>query len=129
MSQKHRQGAGMKYMLAGGSVVAALGLLADVGGLTPKATPEREACQEVVQEKAFLSRDILAQFLAVPEGANKDQVRQVVQAPFCRLSALEVRSGALSQREAYPLVFDPQTWLIVLYEGDVYTGYSFSFRR
>ncbi|NJP12002.1 MAG: hypothetical protein HC866_23115 [Leptolyngbyaceae cyanobacterium RU_5_1] len=30
---------------------------------------------------------------------------------------------------AYPLAFDPQTWFIVLYEGDEYAGYSFSFRR
>lgn len=129
MARQYQQGVGIKYVLAGGSVVAALGLLADVNGLTTKKDPDREVCQEVVQEKSFLSRDVLAQFLAVPEGVNKEQVRQVVQSPYCRLASMEIRSGAISQREAYPLAFDPQTWLVVLYEGESYTGYSFSFRH
>jgi hypothetical protein len=52
-----------------------------------------------------------------------------MNAPYCRLSELEVRAGVRAQREAYPLAFDPQTWFVVLYEGDQYTGYSFSFRH
>lgn len=129
MAQQPRRGTGIKYMLAGGSVVAALGMLADVNQLMPKKASAKEVCQEVVQEKAFLSREVLAQFLAVPEGANREQVRQVVKSPYCRLSSMEIRSGAIAQRDAYPLAFDPQTWLVVLYEGDSYAGYSFSFRH
>lgn len=126
---RHHRGSGVKYMLAGGSVVAALGLITDVNRLLPKSIPAKEICQAVVEPQAVLSRDELAQLLAVPEGAKRDQVQQVANAPYCRLPEVEVRAGTMSQREAYPLAFDPQTWLIVLYEGDSYAGYSFSFRR
>jgi hypothetical protein len=116
-------------MLAGGSVVAALGLMADLNGLLPKSAPAKEICQEVIEPKAVLSRDKLAQLLAVSEGAPRSQVQQVVQSPYCRLPDVQVRAGATTQREAYPLAFDPQTWFVVSYEGDTYAGYSFSFRR
>jgi hypothetical protein len=129
MEYRHPRNAGVKYMLAGGSVVAALGLLMDPRGLLPTFSSARESCQEIVQEKAVLSRDQLSQFLSIPEGSSRDQLRQVMNAPFCRLSELEVRAGVRAQREAYPLAFDPQTWFVVLYEGDQYTGYSFSFRH
>lgn len=128
MDRRHR-GSGVKYMLAGGSVVAALGLLVEPQELISKLAPAKEACQEVVQPQAVLSRDQLSQLLTVPEGANKEQMRQVMPQPYCRLPDLQVRSGAMAEREAYPLAFDPQTWLVVLYEGDDYAGYSFSFRR
>lgn len=133
MEHRHSRGAGVntgvKYMLAGGSVVAALGLLGDPRGLMPSLPTAREPCQEIVQAKSVLSREQLSQLLSVPEGSSKDQVRQVMNAPYCRLSNLEVRAGMTAQREAYPLAFDPQTWFVVLYEGDQYIGYSFSFRR
>lgn len=129
MGQYQGRGSGVKYMLAGGSVVAAIGLFADVGALLPRAMPAKEICQEVVEAKAILPRDTLAQLLAVPEGAKREQVQQVVKSPYCRLPNVEIRAGVTAQREAYPLAFDPKTWLVVLYEGDAYAGYSFSFRR
>jgi hypothetical protein len=129
MEHRYPRNAGVKYMLAGGSVVAALGLLTDPRGLLPNFSATRDSCQEIVQEKAILSRDQLSQFLTIPEGSTRDQLRQVMNAPYCRLPELEVRAGVRAQREAYPLAFDPQTWFVVLYEGDQYTGYSFSFRH
>ena len=129
MRRQHMRHSGVKYMLAGGSVVAALGLLVDPRGLMPKAAPTQDVCQEVIQPKAILGREQLSQLLTIPEGSNKDQLRQFMQAPYCRLSQLEVRAGVTAQREAYPLAFDPQTWFVVLYEGDQYAGYSFSFRH
>lgn len=119
----------MKYMLAGGSVVAAFGLLADPRGLLPPPPPTKTVCQEIVQSKAILSREQLSKLLAVPERSNKAQVRQIVKEPYCQLPATDVRAGISSRREAYPLAFDTQTWLVVLYEGDEYAGYSFSFRH
>lgn len=119
----------MKYMLAGGSAVAAFGLLADPRGLLPAPAPEKTVCQEIVQSKSILSRDQLSHFLSVPERSSKTQVRQVMKEPYCQLPPVDVRSGVSSHREAYPLAFDTQTWLIVLYEGDEYVGYTFSFRH
>jgi hypothetical protein len=82
-----------------------------------------------VQPKSVLSREQLSRLLAVPERSNQKQVRQVVSKPFCKLQNLQVRAGVTAEREAYPLAFDPNTWLVVLYEGDEYAGYSFSFRH
>lgn len=116
-------------MLAGGSIVAALGLLFDPGSVLPRAFPTRDVCQGKVEQRVVLSRDQLSRLLTVPERASRSQVRQVVNQPYCQLQSLKVRAGATAQREAYPLAFDPNTWLVVLYEGDEYAGYSFSFRH
>ncbi|MGC8714100.1 MAG: hypothetical protein ACP5RH_17070 [Leptodesmis sp.] len=129
MEHRYPRNAGVKYMLAGGSAIAALGLLMDLRGLIPNFSTTPERCQEIVQAKSVLSREQLSQLLSVPEGSNRNQLRQIMNAPYCRLSNLEVRAGVTAQREAYPLAFDPQTWFVVLYEGDQYIGYSFSFRR
>ena len=119
----------VKYMLAGGSVVAAFGLLADPRALLPTPAPTQAVCQEIVQPKAILSRDQLSHLLAVPERSHKTQVSRIVKEPYCKLSSVNVRAGVSSRREAYPLAFDSQTWLVVLYEGNEYAGYDFSFRR
>lgn len=124
-----RNHSGVKYMLAGGSMIAALGLLVDPQGLLPKMASAKDSCQEVISEKAVLSREQLAQVLSVPERANKQAIRQVMKLPYCRLATIQPRAGINADREAYPLAFDPKTWLVVLYEGDEYAGYSFSFRR
>ncbi|PZV18115.1 MAG: hypothetical protein DCF22_02400 [Leptolyngbya sp.] len=119
---------GVKYMLAGGSIIAALGLLADPQGLLSKSVAN-DSCQQVIQETAVLSRQQLTQVLSVPERANKQAIRQVMKQPYCRLATIQPRAGTTAEREAYPLAFDPKTWLVVLYEGDEYVGYSFSFRH
>ena len=116
-------------MLAGGTVAAAFGLLVDPQGLLSNPLQSREVCQEVVQSKSVLSREQLSRLLTLPEGANQNQVRQVVREPYCKLATLNLRQGAQSRREAYPLAFDPQTWFVVMYEGESYAGYSFSFRH
>jgi hypothetical protein len=131
-SGTHRSGthySGIKYMLAGGTVVAALGLLVDPRSLLSKPTTPVEACQEVPKSGVVLSRDQLSQLLSIPEGSSKEQLRQVMPVPYCQLRDLQVRAGSVAQRDVYPLAFDPQTWLVVLYEGDRYAGYSFSFRH
>lgn len=120
---------GIKYMLAGGTVVAALGLLVEPQALMSKIAPAKDICQEIVQPQAVLSRDRLSQLLTIPERSNKSQIRQVMQAPYCEMPDVQVRAGGTAQREAYPLAFDPNTWLVVMYEGEEYVGYSFSFRR
>jgi hypothetical protein len=126
---ERRNRSGVKYMLAGGSILAALGVWIDPQGFLPKMAPAKDSCQQVIRETAVLSREQLAQVLSVPERANKQAIRQVMQLPYCRLSTIQPRAGITAEREAYPLAFDPKTWLVVLYEGDEYAGYSFSFRH
>jgi hypothetical protein len=126
--EHHSWHTGVKYMLAGGTVVAAFGLLVEPQALMAKLTPPSDNCQQLIQPQAVLSRDRLSQLLTLPEQATQEKVRQVIQQPYCQLSP-QSGQGNAAKREAYPLAFDPQTWLIVTYEGDAYTGYSFSFRR
>ncbi|WP_421656101.1 hypothetical protein [Leptothermofonsia sp. ETS-13] len=129
MNRRKSHTTGVKYVLAGGSVVAAFGMLVDPSGLLASLSPVEDVCQEVVQSRRVLSREELSRLLAVPEGSSKEQVRQTLKQPYCKLQTSNLMASGTVQREAYPLAFDPQTWLVVSYEGNQYTGYSFSFHH
>ena len=119
-----------KRMMAGGSVLLGLGLLMDQYGL-PSLIGKKGVgidCQEVVRPDANLSRKQLAQLLTISEGDKKQRIQEIIKEPYCKLQTLEIRAGATAQREAYPLEFDQNTWLVILYEGDQYTGYRFAVR-
>lgn len=88
----------------------------------------QQPCEAILRNDAQISRDQLANLLTIPERDSKEAVRKVVNEPYCRLPALQVRSGVTSEREAYPLAFDPTTYLVILYEGDEYAGYRFKFQ-
>lgn len=119
-----------KQLLAAGAVLLAVGLLLDLHGLPSFLNKKSsgEPCQEVVQSQAKLSRQQLARLLTVPEGDKKQKVQEILKDPYCKLANLQVRAGATAQREAYPLEFEPQTWLVILYEGEQYAGYRFNIR-
>ncbi|MBE9140327.1 hypothetical protein IQ254_24535 [Nodosilinea sp. LEGE 07088] len=121
-----------KPFIATGLVIA-IGIMAvDGQGLRrwlstarPKATP---GCEKIVQSNAQLSREQLAKLLVVPERDPKENVRQIVAEPYCSLPQLQVRSGVVSEREAYPMAWDPAVQLVILYENDEYAGYRFRFQ-
>ncbi|PSB34684.1 hypothetical protein [Stenomitos frigidus] len=119
-----------KRLMAGGAVLLAVGLLLDLHSLPSFLSKKSsgEPCQEVVQSQAKLSRQQLARLLTVPEGGKKQKVQEILKDPYCKLADLQVRVGATAQREAYPLEFEPQTWLVILYEGEQYAGYRFNIR-
>lgn len=124
-----------EYWLAGAVFLLVLALLTQGKyGLSTIAAswlgnhPDPETCVEKVQSRSVLSREQLSQLLAVPERGRKASVRAIISEPYCRLPNVEVRAGVMAEREAYPLEFDPQVWFIVLYEGEEYVGYAFSFR-
>ncbi|KAM3113478.1 hypothetical protein [Phormidesmis sp. 146-33] len=124
--RSHRQS--VKYLLAAGTLLALAGMFINPRDLLSAKAP-KDACQQVIQPQKVLSREELSQLLTIPERDRKSRVRAIVKEPYCKLPNLEIRSGTTAQRDAYPLAFDPQTWLIILYEGDEYAGYSFSFRQ
>lgn len=111
------------------AVTTAIALLFDPGKVFSRGAqkPNRD-CQEVVQPQSVLSREELAQVLAVPERDSRDRIRAIVAEPYCVLPGLTIRAGVMAVREAYPLEFDPETWLIILYEGEEYAGYRFIYR-
>lgn len=114
-----------KQIVAGGAALLAVGVLMDFHALPSWGTKNNtgEACEKVLQSEAKLSRVQLARLLTVPEGDRKQKVREILKTPYCQLSSLEIRVGATAQREAYPMDFDPHTWLVVMYEGEQYAGY------
>ncbi|MCA1995068.1 MAG: hypothetical protein LDL41_23920 [Coleofasciculus sp. S288] len=116
-----------ELLLLGGTLLAAVGLTItqyDVAPPSPALDPS-QFCQEIVQPKAAISRDQLAQLLTIPERGDRTKVQNIIKEPYCRMPNLSIRAGAITERVVYPLDFDPQTWLIVLYEGKTYVGYGF----
>jgi hypothetical protein len=114
-------------LLICGALLAAIGLTLTQPNLEP---PTRELdptqfCQEIVEPKATVSREQLAKLLAIPERGSRSQVQVIVKEPYCRMPNLSIRAGAITERVAYPLASDPQTWLVILYEGKTYVGYGF----
>lgn len=97
-------------------------------GSSGRVTRRTETCQGAVSEGVVISRQQLAEFLTISERDLRTRVEEMLKAPYCQLPNLEVRAGATAERFVYPLAFDPQTWLIVLYEGDEYAGFRFLIR-
>lgn len=116
-----------ELLLIGGALLAAIGLtLTQPDVAPPRHDPDPiQFCQEIVQPKATVSREQLAKLLTVPERGSRSQVQAIVKEPYCRMPNLSIRSGAITERVAYPLASDPQTWLVILYEGKTYVGYGF----
>lgn len=112
-------------LLAGGLIVALVGLMMDVQTRSPSPPDVKpfSSCNNDIQADVALSRQQLAHLLAIPERDSKDKIRDMVETPYCTLPTVEVRSGVNATREVYPLAFAPQTWLILLFEGNEYAGY------
>lgn len=123
-----------EFWLAGAFLLAGLALLVHQSGLSTigsgwrLTSVYRETCQETIHSGAVLSRSQLSQFLTMATPNPKQTVQAIVGVPYCRLSQIKGDTGVMLDREAYPMEFDPQVWLIVLYEGNNYVGYTFSFR-
>jgi hypothetical protein len=131
----------VKPLLAGGLMFSLIVILLDANGAKPllshpaafASSPSHgkaietlsKDCEGEITETIRLSRQQLLQLLSVPERNSKTKVREIVQAPYCQLSTLQVRAGVDAVREAYPLEFDPETTLVILYENDEYAGYRF----
>ncbi|MGB3292134.1 MAG: hypothetical protein WBB01_03960 [Phormidesmis sp.] len=131
----------IKPLLAGVMMSVLVGILLNITGaqallnsplkrlrspLQSKATETLEkSCASNVVESVRLSREQLAKLLTIPERDSKTRIREIVQEPYCQLADLDIRAGVKAEREAYPLEFDPDTALVILYENDEYAGYRF----
>lgn len=125
----------LKHGLAGGICLLTLALIFEQSsGQLPRQIQAIAAqlqpitarrCAQVVQSKAVLDRQTLGKLLTVPEGKSRSAIQAIVQQPYCKLPALNVRVGEKTEREAYPLAFKPDTWLVVTYEEDTYAGFDF----
>lgn len=146
-----------KVLMAGGSV-ATLAALVIVPTRVDSQQVALSSCQEVVQSGAEISRAQVASLLAVPEGSRREAVRQVIDVPYCLLPTQQDNARASEdvgdkasedvgekasekepetvtsatattiEREAYPLAFDPEAWVVVRYREGEYAGYDFVFK-
>ncbi|MEM8614712.1 MAG: hypothetical protein AAGF93_22070 [Cyanobacteria bacterium P01_H01_bin.105] len=117
------------YFWAAGWGLAMVSLFFNVRSYSQvSAANTQDLCQQTIQSSAVLSRAQLAKILTLPERSNQDAIKGIVLEPYCQLPNLELRDGVIAEREAYPLAFDPTTWLVVLYEGGEYAGFDFSFQ-
>jgi hypothetical protein len=119
-----------KAWVAGGSMAFLAALAFMPGHLKPDAkVANYPLCQTVVKSGAQLSRDQLSRLLSIPERSPKAAVQRITAEPYCTLAPIEARAGVKAEREAYPLAFDLDTWLVLLYENGEYAGYDFTFRQ
>jgi hypothetical protein len=119
------------YAVIGICLLAAVGWQFNLRPVLPKErTPQERSlpCQEIVQPKAAVSRELLAQLMSIPERSQRRNVQQILKEPYCRLPSVSIRAGVKTEREIYPLAFDPQTSLVVVYEGATYVGYGIKAR-
>ena len=118
-----------QMLMAGGSMLALAALL-----ITPNLGKDQGqesspfTCVKLEQSQSLVSRDRLKALLETDLQAPKATVQELLKQPYCVMSPGKTEAGQPADREAYPLEFDPQTWLVVLYEGDRYAGYDFRFR-
>jgi hypothetical protein len=122
--------ASRKALVAGSSMVAlaALWITPNLNRLTtPRVSQDN--CLKLEQVQNFVSRDRLKKLLEIEPQAAKATVQEVLKEPYCVLEPTTGQADGPVEREAYPLEFDPSTWLVVLYNNDQYSGYDFSFRK
>ncbi len=117
----------LQYLLAATCIITLLTLLSklQLNLQNQETTDQRLGCEKIVQPKATISREQLAKLLSIPERSQRNIVQEILKQPYCQLPSLSIRTGAKTERDVYPLAFDPQTSLIVLYEGKSYVGYGF----
>lgn len=121
---------GLRLFLLGGGCAVIAGLTMDMREvISMEQRRQPDNCVGDVNPTAAISREQLATFLTVSERGAKVTVQDILQMPYCQLPALEVRAGVPAERSVYQLAFDPQTWLVVLYEGEEYAGYQFQVLR
>jgi hypothetical protein len=113
-----------------GGTMLVLGTLLIQPGARLGAGPGADSPQCITQARgaATLSRDQLKALIAIEPQTPRATLRQLLGEPHCGLGVGQGAADGPVDRDAYPLEFDPATWLVVEYDGDRYVGYDFSFR-
>lgn len=117
-----------RYWLASGWGLALMSFVFNLGFKFQAEAAGNDLCEKMVQPTAVLSREQLVKVLSIPERAERKAVQAVVPSPYCQMPGLDIRAEVRAEREAYPLAFDPKTWLVLLYEEGEYAGYAFRFQ-
>jgi hypothetical protein len=124
-----------RLILAGGSMLALATLFINPN-LEPKADDavstsrdvKANTCIKQVEPESFMSRDELSALLKLDRPAGQAEVYKVIDQPFCVLGAKDGSTEANTERQAYPLEFDPQTWFVLNYKDGKFVDYDFLFQ-
>ena len=141
----HRQ----KVLWAGGAITLLAMATILPTQVSSQSIPDA-SCEQVIKSGAEISRGQLSSLLSVPEGSTKEAVRQVTSEPYCTLPMVSIETASTAgsviapevkteasanadaadslEREAYPLAFDSEAWLVLNYHGGEYQGYDFVFK-
>ena len=115
----------------------ALSLMAFIPAQVGSKSIDTASCKKKILPTEEISRGQMSALLALPVGSNQEAVRRVTGDPYCLLPAVDTETAAASsnkilagaEREAYPLAFDPEAWVVVAYSASgEYIGYDFVFR-
>lgn len=107
-------------------LLAASGVLGGLSQSWQASTPAPNLpCSTPPTPNNQVSREMLLEFLTIPERQAAAPVQELLKEPYCQLPAMELRAGVTAERSLYALEFDAQTWLVVLYEEEEYAGYAF----
>ncbi|MBX2866273.1 MAG: hypothetical protein KTR27_22215 [Leptolyngbyaceae cyanobacterium MAG.088] len=82
-------------------------------------------CQAMINANQRLSRSQLTQLLSIEQNSPQANVHEAIASPYCTLS----KAHQSTQSEAYPLAFDPDTWIVMNYEQGLYKSYDFVFQK
>lgn len=122
-----------KVLWAGGAITLLATATILPRQVSSQAIPD-SSCAEVIKSGGEISRGQLSELLTMPENASKETVRQAIAEPYCALPAVSSKENegddapTVSEREAYPLAFDPEAWVVVSYTDGKYAGYDFAFK-
>jgi hypothetical protein len=118
-----------RLVLASGTLVALATVFVNPGAdSSTSKQASADTCIKQVQAESFLSRDELSQLLKLDTPTSQEEVYKVADQPFCVLAANHGSSEAGTERQAYPLEFDPRTWFVLNYEDGKFVDYDFLFR-
>jgi hypothetical protein len=91
------------------------------GLVRPNISTESQ-CVEIIDPNALLNRNQILKLISLAEPTHRAKVRAILKTPYCKLEAIAIRTGTKSEREAYPLEYDPTLWAIILYDGNEFVG-------
>jgi len=84
-------------------------------------------CGPIANAEAAISRSQLAQVVQYPQNSASKPLQQFLGEAYCKLQGPNPTEA--SDRDVYPLEFDPETWMVIHYQGDRYLGYDFKFHQ
>lgn len=92
----------------------------------PAMAGRAEPCIQMRRTSARISRRQLEIVMQLRRGALWEEVVQVIGTPYCQLDP----TTDAPRRDAYPLAFDPSTWLVLEYDRAVtFQHYDFTFNN